>query len=323
MNKGLYISGIGHGAVILWVMVMGVFTSSSIERPLETTDVSIISSEEFAALSTAPAPHDVPAAVEPASTPEPIPEPEPLPEPEPEPLLEAEPMPEPEPTPQDSERVAPVPVVAPPEPVKEDPIQRDEVIAEDGGQTVQPEQEATAPKEASDEIITEAKRDKKTTAPTQSLRPKRRPKPKAEPAPEQTPKDDPLKSAIADALQEAAEPAQPDRGLPVGPPLTRGDKDALRVAVSQCWNVGSLSSDALRTHVVVGVSMNRDGKPEAGTIKMLSFTGGDEASAKRAFDAARRAIIRCGAKGYNLPSDKYDHWKDIEMTFNPEKMRIK
>ena len=40
-------------------------------------------------------------------------------------------------------------------------------------------------------------------------------------------------------------------------------------------------------------------------------------------EAARRAIIRCGASGYNLPVEKYDQWRDIEMTFNPERMRIK
>ncbi|MEM6478789.1 MAG: energy transducer TonB, partial [Pseudomonadota bacterium] len=42
-----------------------------------------------------------------------------------------------------------------------------------------------------------------------------------------------------------------------------------------------------------------------------------------AFEAARRAIIRCGAKGFDLPSEKYDQWKEIEMTFNPEQMRTR
>ena len=45
--------------------------------------------------------------------------------------------------------------------------------------------------------------------------------------------------------------------------------------------------------------------------------------ARQAFEAARRAIIRCGAQGFDLPREKYDHWRDIEMVFNPEKMRIK
>ena len=38
--------------------------------------------------------------------------------------------------------------------------------------------------------------------------------------------------------------------------------------------------------------------------------------------AARRAILRCQKGGYNLPVEKYEHWREIEMTFNPEKMRI-
>ena len=41
------------------------------------------------------------------------------------------------------------------------------------------------------------------------------------------------------------------------------------------------------------------------------------------YEAARRAIIRCGAKGFQLPPEKYEQWRNIEMEFNPERMRIK
>ncbi|MGA1233976.1 MAG: energy transducer TonB, partial [Lutimaribacter sp.] len=86
---------------------------------------------------------------------------------------------------------------------------------------------------------------------------------------------------------------------------------------------GSLSTDALRTTVVVSVSMTEDGKPVVPSIRMRSFSGGSQASAQQAFDSARRAIIRCGTRGYDLPAEKYALWQEIEMTFNPEKMRIK
>ena len=105
--------------------------------------------------------------------------------------------------------------------------------------------------------------------------------------------------------------------------MSAGEKDALRVAVSGCWNVGSLSSEALGTTVIVSVAMSQDARPSIPSIRMLSFSGGSEAAAGQAFEAARRAIIRCGARGYDLPPEKYDHWRDIEMTFNPERMRIK
>jgi hypothetical protein len=111
--------------------------------------------------------------------------------------------------------------------------------------------------------------------------------------------------------------------VPSGPPLSAGEKESLRVAVSACWNVGSLSSEALQTTVVVSVAMNPDGTPIIGSISLNGSSGGSNAAAKQAFEAARRAIIRCGARGYQLPADKYGQWQNIEMTFNPEKMRVK
>jgi len=105
--------------------------------------------------------------------------------------------------------------------------------------------------------------------------------------------------------------------------LSRGEKDALRVSVSRCWNVGSLSTEALDVTVVVGVSMAQNGKPEQSSIRLLSSSGGSDGAAQKAFQTARRAIIRCGAAGYDLPAEKYGQWRNIEMTFNPERMRIK
>ena len=58
---------------------------------------------------------------------------------------------------------------------------------------------------------------------------------------------------------------------------------------------------------------------------MLDSSGGSALRLpnEQAYEAARRAILRCGAKGYDLPADKYAQWQDIEITFNPERMRIK
>lgn len=239
---------------------------------------------------------------------------------------EVSPRPEPRPVP----RVAPEPV-APSEPdVKVDEVTRPEVAPDESGETVQEPSEATAPEEAATEIVTEAEKPKET-APSTSLRPKPRPaRPvAAEPEkPAETPRAAPAEpatdqNAVNAALAAALGSGQQAPERPAGPPLTGGEKDALRVAVQQCWNVGSLSSEALATTVVVAVSMTEDGKPNAGSIRMLSASGGSDAAAGQAFEAARRAIIRCGANGFDLPVEKYDQWRDIEMTFNPERMRIK
>jgi hypothetical protein len=87
--------------------------------------------------------------------------------------------------------------------------------------------------------------------------------------------------------------------------------------------VGSLSTDALGTTVVVQVSMNQDGTPMSDSIRLVSSSGGSGGAAQQAFEAARRAIIRCGARGFPLPVEKYSQWRDIEMTFNPEGMQFR
>ncbi len=178
---------------------------------------------------------------------------------------------------------------------------------------------ATAPEAATTEIVTEAEEDG-ASAPAAPVRPRRAPaRPSVKPDP---PSEDPVAAAVAEAVANAAtEDQTPVR--PVGPPLSFGEKEGLRVAVGGCWNVGTLSSRGLNVTVVVGVSMNRDGTPDAGSIRMLSFEGGNKDDADRAFEYARRAILICGRKGYDLPAGKYAHWREIEMTFNPERMRIK
>jgi hypothetical protein len=235
------------------------------------------------------------------------------------------------PTPQAAERVAPE-AVAPPAPeALPDPVERQAVAPDAAGETPQEPAEATAPEAAATEIVTEA--EEPARAPEQSTRPPARrpeaPVRTAAPAP-QTPAPDgsaPQAStpddAVTAALQEALAAPAAAPAVPQGPPLTAGEKESLRVAVSSCWSVGSLSTDALGTTVVVEVSMTQDGKPIPASIRMASSSGGSSAAAGQAFEAARRAIIRCGARGFDLPVEKFGQWQEIEMTFNPEGMRLK
>jgi hypothetical protein len=234
-------------------------------------------------------------------------------------------------------RVAPVPQVAPPPVVEaapevvEDTAPAPEELPEE---VAEEEPEPAAPEAASDRTVTEAE-EQKEYAPASSMRPRSRPAQPVRTAetpretPQETPREtppepaeDPVAAAVAAAVAEANAPT-PQASAPSGPPLTGGEKDALRVAVSSCWNVGSLSTEALATTVIVAVSMQETGVPDSGSIRMISFSGGTEAGARQAFEAARRAIIRCGARGFPLPVDKYSQWRDIEMTFNPEGMAFR
>jgi hypothetical protein len=222
--------------------------------------------------------------------------------------------------PEAAPRVAPETIAQPDPDVQIDDVDQQATSEDSSSEQVEDAQQETAREAAAERIVTEAD----DAAPARSLRPKARPSNRPEPqqaeAPESQPEDRSVEDAIAAALGGTDESS--DR-TPSGPPLTAGEKDALRVAVQQCWNVGSLSTDALNTTVVVAVSLSEDGRPNIASINMLSASGGSGAAASQAFEAARRAIIRCGANGFPLPVEKYDQWRDIEITFNPENMRIK
>lgn len=132
-------------------------------------------------------------------------------------------------------------------------------------------------------------------------------------------------NVVNEALQDALGATPETQSFPdnSGGPLTAGERDTLRVAVQRCWNVGSLSSAALATTVAVGFSMERDGRPDVGSIRLIGSEGGSDVAVRQAFEAARRAIIRCGASGFDLPEEKYELRQEIRMTFDPEDMSIK
>jgi hypothetical protein len=99
------------------------------------------------------------------------------------------------------------------------------------------------------------------------------------------------------------------------------ERRPLRINVAQCWNVGNLNNEALNTVVVVEVKMNPDGTPIREAIRLVESFGGSRLSAEQLFESARRAIIRCGAAGFDLSTESYHNWKTILITFNPVNMR--
>ncbi|MEO0771728.1 MAG: energy transducer TonB [Pseudomonadota bacterium] len=364
LDTGQKISAVGHVGLLSVAIFGGTFSADPL--PFQVTEVTAISSEEYAALFEAePSPEavanvdtpeppeagqapdvnavvdtdvvqdtpDVTETSEPDATPE-IPDPAP---PEAEVSDEAPVLQPPEDVavlvpeiaeesrPEAAPRVAPETIAQPDPDVQIDDVDQQATAQDDASEQVDEAQSETAREAAAERLLTEALED---AAPARSLRPKSRPQTRPEPADTQTaepteptePERDAVEDAIAAALGGTDEQSQ---AAPSGPPLTSGEKDALRVAVQQCWNVGSLSTDALNTVVTVSMSMSQDGRPDAGSIEMLSASGGSGAAASQAFEAARRAIIRCGANGFPLPVEKYDQWRNIEITFNPENMRIR
>ncbi|MCY1126984.1 hypothetical protein OU426_08965 [Frigidibacter sp. RF13] len=388
MRIGLYVSGAAHLALILWALLGGIFFTPEPAAAPIATNVSLMSSAEFAELEgrkptaaeeSPPQPSAPEASVAPPAKPKPEtkpeqqpapdvtpPEPEQPPEveetqvaeaevtdappeettaPTPDSLSQIPDQPTEKPQPKAAEIVAPNPSPdTPPETTTSDTVTEATTAEPAPEATPEPPTEEAAPKDTGEVLLTEDNKDKKpeTAAPATSPRPQKKPEKKPEepkPAPvetaEATPEapadepsvnaDDAVAAALGEALSgEASEEPKPGTGAAdQGPPLTSGEKDALIVAVKQCWNVGSLSTDALSTIVTVSVSMGQDGKPDSGSIRMIGVEGGTDASAQQAFEAGRRAIIRCAKNGYALPPEKYEQWKEIEITFDPNKMRLR
>jgi len=105
--------------------------------------------------------------------------------------------------------------------------------------------------------------------------------------------------------------------------LTEADRRGFVGQITRCWNLASASSEVLQTQVTVAFTMSRDGRPEIATIRMTGYEGGTEDSAQVAFRMAKSAILRCTGEGFDLPVGAYEQWRNVELTFDPERMRLR
>jgi len=188
---------------------------------------------------------------------------------------------------------------------------------------------ASAPEQSTLKIVTEAERADDATTPveTHSMRlamllsqgvPRTRP---------------PATNSDADAITDAIVDDVIDRqiassinevpllqGSATGPLLlTRDEKARIKSAIQQEWNIGPLSSEVLYVTVTVRFQLDQAGRVIS--QEMISSSGGGNAAVQKAYDAAKRAINKAFENGVDLPAEKYESWKEIEMRFNPEDMR--
>lgn len=231
------------------------------------------------------------------------------------------------PTPPQAPTVASTISEAPSEDAQIDDVVRDAVVPDDtaAAEAVVEEQEPTAPEETTTQIVIE------DAAPTTSVRPSTRPSrpqpvsqaqtdtTQEDPAPQEpaetAPQDD-VAAALDAALAGAATPA-----VAAGRPMTGAERDSFRISVNRCWNVDP-GSVAARVTVEVGFSLDRDGSVRGNEVRLISSQG-DTSAVDTAFQAARRAILRCQSGGYQLPADKYDQWEEVVITFDPSGMRLR
>ena len=95
--------------------------------------------------------------------------------------------------------------------------------------------------------------------------------------------------------------------------MTPEERAAFGRAVAACWVV---EPDYAMVIVRVRFEMDQRGFVVGNRVELLEVRGGDEVAQARAYEAVRTAIIRCDDRGYDLPIEKYEIWREVEMTFD-------
>ena len=99
-----------------------------------------------------------------------------------------------------------------------------------------------------------------------------------------------------------------------GTTLTQSEMDALRNQIQVCWNPPAGVIDAAELRVSVQFRLDRSGMVD-GQPTITQSSGNRQAD-----ESARRAVLRCGQNGYNLPADKFEAWQDVVVNFDPGEM---
>ena len=381
MDIGVKISGTAH-AILISIAIFGApIFSSDEENPIQISEVSLISLEEFELLTKenmpvfqsepepeVPEPELEPEVQEPEPEPEvqePEPEPEPElevqePEPEPEPELEVQ-EPEPEPEVQeiinesDSELIAPiadednlgeltpefnenaapkaaeiisdVSNEAPEEPADIGALEDTSFEKVNGADEEKLEielNENTPAEESTTQIVTEAEEQKSDLVPSRTSKPKSRPKnlkttkeiaikPKLKPKEVVEAEKDTTAESILESLKEKKEP---EPFLNLTPAQKESVGNIIRNKMRLCWNPPVGVENGLTNVMILGLKFDIDGKLVESPVNLTPNSG---VGSLQAFEAARRAVIRCSP--YNeLDPEIYDGWKELNLKFNPKNM---
>lgn len=259
-------------------------------------------------------PKPVETAEEPKAQPEPVKKPEPKPDPKPEPKPEEKPTP-----------VPATEVQAKPEPKQE--VKPDPVAEAIEKQAESPD--AQTPK-LPDKVPAPQAKPKPPQAQTAKTNERKQPeeKKKTQTASQTSQsKNDAIADEVAALLNkqkasgggakrstdQASLGGKKNTG---GSKLSQSEMDALRGAISKCWNVPAGAADAPGLVVTVKMKLAEDGSIQ--DMPVVTSGGGADGVARAAAESAKRAVMRCAP--YNLPADKYESWSEVIVNFDPSEM---
>lgn len=225
-------------------------------------------------------------------------------------------------------RISSTPAPKPPVEAREAEEAAPEVApAPDATETAE-ERPPEAPREAATEIVPEAEGaiEPESAAPLASAPPRRRPERQPErQVAEEAPPPAPARGTETAAADPApARPSAPASNRPVGPPVTRAEKDGITLPIKRWWNFGPLRGTQGWEELVVEVrfSVSPDGRIVGDVTPHAPAN--PQGNMKRAFDAARRAILIAEREGELRfpPAEKYERWKEIIITFDPKSQNV-
>lgn len=103
-------------------------------------------------------------------------------------------------------------------------------------------------------------------------------------------------------------------------PMSLSEKDAIRSQISKCWIVPAGAKDAHDLIIVLKIELEQNGsliKVELANESKSRYSSDSFFSA--AADSAMRAVRQCSPL-QGLPPEKFQTWREIELTFNPKEM---
>lgn len=156
---------------------------------------------------------------------------------------------------------------------------------------------------------------------------------------ENTPKEKPeAKEELDKILESVKEDAQKavDKEAPVTPKesvpeqgarddnydptisLSSSEMDAIRSQISACWRLPAGAENDYQLKVTLNIRLNPDGsllevRPSSQDLGRATSSP----AFRTAVESAMRAVTLCTPLK-NLPTDKYDTWKDFNMIFDPQ-----
>lgn len=105
----------------------------------------------------------------------------------------------------------------------------------------------------------------------------------------------------------------------VGDVITATQIDAIRQKIRKCWLVPAGLKGAKDMVVDIKMEIGKDGTVIRADVVDKGRMA-EDSGFRTAAENARRAVLDPQCNPLPLPADKYEQWKDLEMSFNPKDM---